>query len=285
MSSNDKSLQSEKFLSQREIHSQWQSDYLNPEMDRFYDQAFADIVKVMNAGPNDNILDAGCGYCYHTVRLARSGASITAIDFSEAALTIGKQTIANEGIGSQVSLKQADLTALPFADDSFEFIVSWGVLMHVPELESALTELARVLKPGGILVLCENNLNSPDAAIREPLVNVVKKLIGRSVPEIRKTSSGAEAWMQERTGGLMVRKTDIDFLAKFLETKRVIEFKRTAGQLTEAYTNLRWKGLKRIVYALNLFYYKKVGLPGIAMGNICYYRKLASGTKERPVFT
>ena len=42
--------------------------------------------------------------------------------------------------------------------------------MHVPEIERALTELARVLRPGGVLVLCENNVNSLDVVIRERLV-------------------------------------------------------------------------------------------------------------------
>jgi ubiquinone/menaquinone biosynthesis C-methylase UbiE len=274
MSTNDKSLQSEKFLSRRDIHTQWQSDYLNDDMDRFYDVAFSDIVSSLNAQPNDRILDAGCGYCYHTVRLARSGASITAVDFSEAALAIGKQTIASAGILNQVDLKQEDLTKLSFADDTFDFVVSWGVLMHVPELEKALAELARVLKSGGVLVLCENNLDSLDVVIRERLVNAVKKLLGRPVPEIRTTLSGSEAWMQEQTGGLMVRKTDMQYLSRFLATQRLIEFKRTAGQFTEAYTNLPWKVLKRCVYALNMFYYKHVGLPSFAIGNVSYYRKL-----------
>ena len=269
----EESLQSEKFLGQGEIHAQWQSDYLNPDLDRFYDLAFSDILKVIKVRPTDRILDAGCGYGYHTLRLARSGALITAADFSDVALKAAQQTIANAGIAEKVELKQADLTALPFADNSFEFVVSWGVIMHVPEMEKALTELARVLKPGGVLVLCENNLRSFDVVVREPIVDAVKRLIGRSTPEIRKTPRGTEAWAQSETGGLMVRKTDMTFLASFLKGIGLIEFLRTAGQFTEAYTNLPSKGLKRLVYSLNMFYYKHVRLPSLAMGNIIYFRK------------
>ncbi|WFU18791.1 class I SAM-dependent methyltransferase [Bradyrhizobium sp. CB3481] len=272
--SNEKSLQSEKYLSQVDIHSQWQSDYLNPELDRFYDLAFADIVKVLNARPQDKILDAGCGYCYHTTRLARSGATITAVDFSDAALAAAQHTIARAGVADRVNLQQADLTKLPFPDNSFDFVVSWGVLMHIPELEAALAELSRVLKPAGVLVLCENNVNSLDVTIRERAVNVIKKLIGRTVPEMRKTKSGTEAWIKEEGGGLMVRKTRISFLAEFLKTRGLIEFERTAGQFTELYTNLPSKTLKRLVYALNMLYYTRVRLPSPAMGNIIYYRKI-----------
>jgi ubiquinone/menaquinone biosynthesis C-methylase UbiE len=274
MSIKDKSLQTEKFLGHGEIHDQWQSDYLNADLDRFYDLAFADILKVIKARPTDRILDAGCGYCYHTLRLARSGALVTAVDFSDVALKAAQQTITNAGIADKVELKQADLTALPFADNSFEFVVSWGVIMHVPEMEKALTELARVLKPGGILVLCENNLRSPDVLIREAIVNAVKRLIGRSTPEIRKTARGTEAWTQSDTGGLMVRKTDMIFLTEFLRNIGLIEFSRIAGQFTEAYTNLPSKQLKRLVYSFNMFYYKHVGLPSLAMGNIIFARKI-----------
>src|SRR5262249_10445904 len=151
MSSNDKSLQSEKLLSQAGIHTQWQSDYLNPDLDRFYDLAFADMTIALGARSGHKVLDAGCGYAYHTLRVARCGASITAVDFSKVALEVARHTIETARIGHQVELKQADLTSLPFADNSFDFVISWGVLMHIPELESALTELARVLKPEGVL--------------------------------------------------------------------------------------------------------------------------------------
>jgi ubiquinone/menaquinone biosynthesis C-methylase UbiE len=275
MSANEKSLKSEAFLGQRLIHTQWESDYLNPDLDRFYDLAFVNILKVLRPKPDDRILDAGCGYCYHTARLAHSGAFITAIDFSEAALSAAKQTLASLGIADRVQLRQADLTNLPFEDESFDSIVSWGVIMHIPEMEKALSELARVLKPGGTLVLCENNLHSPDVAIRERAVRFLKSMIGRPQADITKTERGTEAWSTASSGGLMVRKTDLGFLTRFLAGKNLVEYLRTAGQLTELYTNLPSRGLKRLVYALNLFYYKRIGLAFLAMGNILYFRKQA----------
>jgi 2-polyprenyl-3-methyl-5-hydroxy-6-metoxy-1,4-benzoquinol methylase len=77
MSLKQRSAQTEKLLRQNDIHTEWQSDYLNPDLDRFYDLAFSDILKTVQPRPTDKILDAGCGYCYHTVRLARSGSLIT----------------------------------------------------------------------------------------------------------------------------------------------------------------------------------------------------------------
>jgi len=151
--------------------------------------------------------------------------------------------------------------------------VSWGVIMHVPEMEKALSELARVLKPGGTLVLCENNLHSPDVAIRERAVRIAKSMVRRPQSEIRKTERGTEAWSKSGSGGLMVRKTDFGFLTRFLASKHLVQYLRTAGQLTELYTNLPSKRLKRLVYAINLLYYKHIGLPSLAMGNVIYFRK------------
>lgn len=270
---DDRSEQSRKLLGHLEIHTQWQSDYLNPDMDRFYDVAFADILKAIGTGPGQNLLDAGCGYAYHTVRLARSGARVTAVDFSEVALSAARQTLERAGLSDAVELRRADLTTLPFADSTFDSIVSWGVLMHIPSLEAALAELSRVLKPGGFLVLCENNANSLDVVVREPVLRLMKRVLGRKGSLIVRNERGVEAWTEAGEGGLMVRKTDLNFLTDFLASRGVQETKRWAGQFTEAYTNVRPRWAKRGIYAFNMIYYKNLKWAALAMGNIIVFSK------------
>ena len=68
-------------------------------------------------------------------------------------LTAARRRIVDADLDKQVVLQKADLTALPFPDCSFDFVISWGVVMHIPEMEKALLELVRVLKPEGTLVL------------------------------------------------------------------------------------------------------------------------------------
>lgn len=274
MSIHERSDQSAKFLQGAGIHSQWESDYLNPRMDEFYDKAFADIVERIPIKPSDSILDAGCGYCFHTARLARSGAQITAVDFSEAALAAAADTIRQRGLEKQVTLRQADLTKLPFADASFDHVVCWGVLMHIPDMEKALDELVRVLRPGGTLVLSENNMRAPDIAVRERAIRLVKRVTGRETADVRRTAHGLEIWTSTQDGGLMVRKTDMGFLKRAMADRGMQQTGRMAGQLTEAYTNMPLRALKRAVYALNMFYFRFIGLPQVAAGNIVYFRKL-----------
>jgi ubiquinone/menaquinone biosynthesis C-methylase UbiE len=266
--------QSRAFLQQKSIHSQWKSDYLNPGMDSFFDLVFGDIIKRLDVKPGDTLLDAGCGYCYHTVRLARSGANITAVDFSHVALDEGKKTINNAGIQEQIALRQADLTSLAFPDASFDFVVSWGVLMHIPELEKALCELSRVLKPGGTLVLSEINMRAPDVLVREKAIHLLKKALGKTNTLMKLTPRGIEVWEQNLDGrGLMVRKTDMEYLSRFLRDQSLTPTGRTPCEFTQVYTNLPTKILKRAIYALNRCYFRQSLPADYAVGNVLYFRK------------
>jgi SAM-dependent methyltransferase len=98
------------------------------------------------------ILDAGCGngrYTRFLLREAPSDALITGFDYSLQMLHRARQRLQSER-ASQVA---ADLTKLPYADESFDAIVCGWVLEHLPDPRPGLAELARVLAPGGKLLL------------------------------------------------------------------------------------------------------------------------------------
>jgi ubiquinone/menaquinone biosynthesis C-methylase UbiE len=265
--------QSKEFLAKPQIHEAWECNYLSPGLDGFYNAAFARIVEELGDTAGKNILDLGCGYCYHTQRLAASGLSIIAADFSESALVRARETLAKAGLEHRVELRQADATKLPFPDASFDNVLIWGVLMHIPEAEKALLQAARVLKPGGKLVLAENNAHSLDVVFVERLINFIKLMIGRKPHERHRARLGIEEWQRAETGGLMVRKTDMAALAKFCDGLGLDLDKRFAGQFTEIYTRVKAPGIKRAIQSFNQFYFQKVGLPGPSMGNILIFRK------------
>ena len=227
----------------------------------------------LKAGPGSSLLDAGCGYCFHTRRLAKGGFQITGVDFSDSALSEARRTIAAAGLEDQVQLRQSDLKTLPFTDGEFDSVVCWGVIMHIPEMEAAITELARVLKPGGRLILGENNGSSLHVVIWENLLRFVKRMLGRSVPRRQRTVRGVEEWTETESGGLMVRKTDMKFLRAFCQTLGLRQVSRFSGQFTEAYTSIPTRVLKRLICGFNVFYFKNIGLPGPAMGNIIVFEK------------
>lgn len=101
------------------------------------------------------ILDAGCGTGLLTLALLKAfdlPVHIAAIDLSAPSLMTARRAVAEEtGRTRNVGFTQANVLALPFADQSFDLIVTSGVLEYVP-LKDGFGELARVLAPRGHLL-------------------------------------------------------------------------------------------------------------------------------------
>jgi ubiquinone/menaquinone biosynthesis C-methylase UbiE len=95
------------------------------------------------------VLEIGVGAGTDFVRFARAGADATGVDLTEHAIRLVRQRLDNEGL--EAHLQQADAEALPFPDDAFDRIYSWGVLHHTPDTARAVREAIRVLTPGGRL--------------------------------------------------------------------------------------------------------------------------------------
>jgi SAM-dependent methyltransferase len=93
------------------------------------------------------VLDAGCGMGRHARQIAPFAGRVVAIDFSRAI----DQAARNVSDMPNVDCVQADLLALPLADDSFDFVYSLGVLHHLEETERALKSLVGKVRPGGRL--------------------------------------------------------------------------------------------------------------------------------------
>jgi ubiquinone/menaquinone biosynthesis C-methylase UbiE len=101
------------------------------------------------------ILDAGCGTGLLTLALVRTlrfPINVTALDLSARSIRAAKRAVTqSKGRTRDVTFAQGNVLALPFADDSFDLVVTSGALEYVP-LEEGLSELARVLAPGGHLL-------------------------------------------------------------------------------------------------------------------------------------
>lgn len=91
------------------------------------------------------LLEVGCGTGLVLAKLAPHAASVVGVDLSPGMLALARER------GLQVH--EGSATALPFDDASFDVVCSFKVLAHVPDIEAALREVARVLKPGGVAVL------------------------------------------------------------------------------------------------------------------------------------
>lgn len=97
------------------------------------------------------VLEIGCGAGIDSAEFARNGAVVTSTDFTERAVQSTRDLLSEAGLPSDV--RQADATNLPFEDNTFDCVYSFGVLHHIPDIEKALGEIRRVLKPGGNLMV------------------------------------------------------------------------------------------------------------------------------------
>jgi len=117
-------------------------------------------------------LDAGCGGGRYSIAMAKLGAAaVTGIDLSEVGIADAKRRAADLGAG-HVKFDVGSVTALPYADSSFDCVISSGVLMHTTNPVGVMSELARVLKPGGMLYM----LVYATEGLRWPLVQMLRPI-------------------------------------------------------------------------------------------------------------
>jgi len=104
------------------------------------------------------ILDAGCGYgrISKVILDSTSTARVVGVDISSSMISY-----ASNWLRSRFAGYLSDLQSLPFPNGVFDSIICNGVIMHVKDEKVVIQELARVLRPGGRLVLSVNNLLSP----------------------------------------------------------------------------------------------------------------------------
>jgi SAM-dependent methyltransferase len=259
----------ENLLARPDVHKQWEGHYRTQENEGFYEAAFDYIARVLAPPAGATFLDAGCGSCAHTLRLARRGFNVRAIDFSESALEMARPKVRDSGMEERVTLQRESLLGLSFPDESFDYVLCWGVLMHIPEVGRAVRELSRVVRPGGALVVSEGNTNSWEALA----LRALKRLTGRERAEVKRTAAGTEYWKAGEGGALVTRQSDIGWLVRSFAAEGLRLERRAAGQFSELYAMVGSRALRRLVHDFNDLWFRRVGLARPAYGNILFFRK------------
>lgn len=117
------------------------------------------VVAAVAATKPDSILDIATGTGDLAIQMANTGATrIVGLDLSDGMLSVGRKKIAAKELDVEIEMIQGDSEDLPFEADSFDAItVAFGV-RNFENLELGLSEIFRVLKPGGIFVVLETSV-------------------------------------------------------------------------------------------------------------------------------
>lgn len=137
----------------REIYNEWHQN-LEP-LDDPADSPWHQMAKQYLPNlKHQKVLEIGCGRGGFSAYLVEQGANLVAADFSDAAVAITRKRLQPY---AHCEARVADIQALPFADRTFDVVVSLETLEHVPDPAKGLAELVRVTKVGGQLIISTPN--------------------------------------------------------------------------------------------------------------------------------
>lgn len=144
-----------------ESYARWRGTRLGERTERIERDRVLDL-----AGPlaGRRVLDVGCGDGTYALAAASLGARVTAVDRSASMLEAARRRASDAGV--TIRFERADVRRIPYAGGAFDIVLAVTVLCMAGDAAAAVGEMARVLAPGGRLVLADLNRWSTWAALR-----------------------------------------------------------------------------------------------------------------------
>lgn len=121
------------------------------EIARFYADQAEDFVKRLDLKPGMKVLDVACGTGNLAIPAARTGADVTGVDIAPNLVEQARENAKREGLNAQFD--EGDAEALPYADGTFDVVMTMFGAMFAPRPELVAAELKRVCRPGGLIAM------------------------------------------------------------------------------------------------------------------------------------
>lgn len=144
--------------SKRSIQANRKKYFIEIERIRYMDHWHIPIIANFNKYKNCDVLEIGCGIGTDGLQFANNGARYTGIDLSPESIKIAKERFDLFGVNGKLEVANAE--KLPFTDESFDHIYSFGVIHHSPSPEAIVEQMYRVLRPGGTFSVMIYNKSS-----------------------------------------------------------------------------------------------------------------------------
>jgi len=208
-----------------------------------------ELCEALDLRSSQIVLDVAAGNGNVTLAAARRWCGVVSTDYVPSLLERGRARAAAEGL--TVDFREADAEALPFADDTFDVVVSTFGVMFTPNQDQAARELRRVCRPGGKIGLANW---TPDGFIGQ-----IFKTLGKYLPPPAGTKSpalwGTRARLYEMFGpAVSITAESRNFVFRYRSPEHFLDlFKTYYGPMLKAFAALdiaKQKGLRDDVLAL-----------------------------------
>ncbi len=161
------------------IDLEWNDDdvvppIVYPNLEFLFQQMLHLTLEEVNGNPGELILDVGCGKAVDGVRLRAKGAKVVGLEPSRVMIARAREFLSESN--SQIVLAQGIGENLPFKPYSFDKVMCKGALDHFASPDKTMEEIARVLKPGGEMIISIANFDSLGFRMGKKLYPVTKFL-------------------------------------------------------------------------------------------------------------
>jgi SAM-dependent methyltransferase len=178
------------------------------------------LVAAVAAGRPRRILEVGCGWGELAEWVGReTGAEVVAVDLSPRMVELARQR--------GVDARAGDVQNLAFADGEFDVAIAAWMLYHVPDLDRGISELARVLRPGGRLVVSTNSLFH---------LLELRELVGSGPSTLKFSREDGEEHLRRHFD--RVSREDIDGQLEFADRSALEEYVRASISMSPFVANL-----------------------------------------------
>ena len=209
------------------------------EIAKSYAKGAADFVHSLNLKPGMRVLDVACGTGNLSLPAARLGAVVTGVDIAPNLIEQARANAEREGL--TVQFDEGDAENLPYADASFDAVITMFGAMFAPRPELVAAELKRVCRPGGFIAMANW---TPTGFIGQML-----KIVGTHVPPPNMPSPilwGVEDVVRERlaqdVSSLETSRQMIRFIYPFRPEQAVDYFRLYYGPAQKAFNALNETG-------------------------------------------
>lgn len=203
------------------------------------------VVAQFPAFRGKDVLEVGCSIATDGLEFAKNGARYVGVDLTPKSIELAKERFNLFGVPGRFEVANAE-KRLPFPDDSFDHVYSFGVIHHSPVPESIVREIDRVLRPGGTLTVMLYNRSSINYYLEIMFLRKIFRwcLLPAFMPRLLAAVTGFDRWKLEGHREMLKKKltreqwVSMNTDGPFCPLARVYD-RREAAVLFEDFANVR----------------------------------------------